>query len=127
MARLIGETHDLVFDRRAVARSAAADAPRVHRRPIEAGADDLVRCLGRVRDVTGDLRLNDTLAGKGERKRWIVAVLDLEPIVVDGARIEARAGSRLQAADAKAQLDQLLTDPCRREVSGPTGGVVLVA
>jgi hypothetical protein len=43
VAVLAGETMNLVFDRRAVARPNAFDDAGVHRRAIEIGADDVVR------------------------------------------------------------------------------------
>ena len=39
----LGEAHDLVLDRRAVARPDAGDLPRVHRRAVQVGADHGVR------------------------------------------------------------------------------------
>ena len=57
MPVLVGEAHDLVLDRRAVARPARLDLARVHRRPVQVGADQVVDRLVRVGDVAVHLRL----------------------------------------------------------------------
>ncbi len=53
--RAIRESHDLVLDRRAIARTAALDLTRIHRRAGEIRADDLVRRRRRRRDPAADL------------------------------------------------------------------------
>src|SRR5215472_8942743 len=44
----LGEAHDFVFDRGAVARADALDLAGIQRRAVERTADDLVRALARV-------------------------------------------------------------------------------
>ena len=53
---LVGEAHDLVLDRRTVARAHAFDHARVQRRAIQPRADDVVRARRRVRDPATALR-----------------------------------------------------------------------
>src|SRR5581483_1340855 len=59
VAVALAELHDLVFDRRAVARTSAGDLSGVHRRAMDVGADDVVRRLGGARDAALDLRIVD--------------------------------------------------------------------
>ena len=69
------EAHDLVFDRRAIARPAAGDLPGIHRRPADVRRDDLVGGGRRPRDVARHLRRGDG-AGQGrEGLRRIVTGL----------------------------------------------------
>src|SRR5581483_1761720 len=95
MALLIGEAHDLILDRWAIARPAAVDDPGINRRAVQRSADRLVRFVIGVRDVTRHLLLRDLLGRERERRGRIVAVLDLEPLKVDRARVETRACARL--------------------------------
>ena len=75
MPILVGEAHDLVLDRRTVARPAALDLAGVHRRPVQVGADEIVDRLVGVGDVAIHLRLRDALGGEAERPRVVVAGL----------------------------------------------------
>ena len=70
MLRLLGEAHDLVFDRRAVARTDGLDLAGVHRRAMHVVADELQRLRRRVRDVAADLtqRRLTRACVNGERK-----------------------------------------------------------
>ena len=56
VAVALREAHDLVLDRRAVARADALDDARVHRRAVEAAADDVVGARVGVRDPARPLR-----------------------------------------------------------------------
>ena len=62
----LAEAHDLVLDRRAIARSAALDLPGIHRRAMHIVADDLVGRVGRAGDAALDLSVVDAL---GQRRR----------------------------------------------------------
>ena len=76
VARPLGEAHDLVLDRRTVARTDALDDAGEQRRAIEAAANDLVRALVGVRDPAGDLpRMHRAVADEAEHRRRIVARL----------------------------------------------------
>ena len=55
VAVLVGEAHHLVLDGRAVARPDAFDDAGVHRRAVQAGADDFVGALVGVGDVARHL------------------------------------------------------------------------
>jgi hypothetical protein len=92
VAVLVGEPHDLVFDRRAVAGAAGADLAAVHRRAVQVAADQVVDLLVGVGDPAGNL-LDRQLAGqKGKRRGRIVAGLDLQTAEVDTVRPFRRAG-----------------------------------
>ena len=53
----LAEAHDLVLDRRAIARPAARDLAGIHRRAMHVGADDPMRGLGGPGDAALDLRV----------------------------------------------------------------------
>ncbi len=128
VARAIGETHDLVLDRRAIARADAFDDAGEKRRAIEAPADDLVRVLVRVRDPARQLpRMHCAVADETEDGRRIVPWLRLERREVDRATVEARRRSSLQAAGRQLQLAQARAQRLRRRVARPSRLVVLQA
>ncbi len=89
-----GKAHDLVLDRRAVARAGRGDLPGIHGRAGEIGADDGVRRLGRAGDGAGDLARGDLVGEEGERHRRIVGRLLLQAIPVDRSAEKAGPGCR---------------------------------
>ena len=99
VAVAVGEAHDLVFDRWAVARPHPLDTTRVHRREVQILRDDRVRGGGGVGDVAGNLpqdgkgRLGSELA---EGDGALVAPLLLEDFPVQAVPVQARGRSRLQ-------------------------------
>ena len=127
MALALAELDDLVLDRRAVARSDAFDAAAVHRRAFQVVADHLVRSGVRVGDPAGNLRQRRLGGLVGERARRVVAGLDLQRVIVDGAAIDSRRGARLEPADLEAELHQPLGGPFRRGLAGAAGAVGVVA
>ena len=106
----LGEAHDLVLDRRAVARTDAFDLAGVHRRPMEVGADDLVGGRRGLGDVAGDLRRGDRARQIGEGLGRLVAVLLLERAVVDRAAIEPRRRAGLETTESGSRRLQLLRE-----------------
>ncbi len=109
--RLVGKPDDLVFDRRAIPRTNALDRPCEHRRFVERAANDVVRLLGRFRDVTRDLA-RVVAAPPQERKYRSrpIARLLLHHVVVQGASIEPRRRACFQAGHAKRQLAEPLRE-----------------
>ena len=89
MLIFLGKAHDLVFDRRAIARTAALDLAAIHRRTVEIGTNDFVGRLGRPGQVAGNLRHRDFLGQEGKRIGWRVARLFLQTGPVDGPAIKA--------------------------------------
>ena len=104
--RLVRELDDLVFDGRAVARADALDAAGVHGRAMDIFADEAQRLRRGEGDVATDLRLNDLLGAEAEGRGIGVAGLLFERLPVDGAAVEARRRSGLEAAGAKAERAQ---------------------
>src|SRR5262249_59004656 len=62
---------------------------------------------------------------KRERRRRLVARLNLEIGVVDGAAVKPRAGAGLEPADAEAEFAQVITESHRGEVASTSSVVVL--
>src|SRR5262245_56886983 len=73
----LAEFYDLVFDRRTIARSAACDLPRVHRRAMHILAYDLVGGLNGPRDAEFDMGIFDTSC---ESRKGIARVIDMRPL-----------------------------------------------
>ena len=117
MALLVAKAHHLVLDRRAVARAAAVDHAGVHRRAIEAAADNLVGRLVGERQVAGNLRLRDAGGAKGERRRRLVTGLDFERRIIDRTGVEARTRSGLEASDLKTKRGKAVAETHRGEVA----------
>ena len=108
---LVGEAHDLVLDRRAIARPAALDLAGVHRRAVQVRADQVVHRRVGVGDVAIELRLRDALGGEAERPRIGVAGLRLaacvksivRPLSRQGVPVLKRASSKPQRVQAVAE------------------------
>ena len=76
---LVGKAHDLVFNGRTVARPHTFDRAGVHRRAVEATADDVVRALVGVRDVARHLaRMIFDAPHEGKHRQRFVARLRRE-------------------------------------------------
>ena len=58
MAGLVGKAHDLVLDRRAIARADPFDMAAIHRAARKVVADDLMRRVARMRYAAGNLPRN---------------------------------------------------------------------
>ena len=107
VAGLVGETGDLVLDRRAVARPHPFDDAGIHRRAIEAAADDFVGCGRGVGDpARALLGMHRRIAHEGKHRRRIVARLLLGLTVIDGAAVDARRCAGLQPANRQIQFAQ---------------------
>ena len=123
MAVFVGEPHDLVFDRGAVAGALAVDEAAVDRCQVQVVANQLVGGGGGAGDVAAH-RLAAHPGGriKGEEAIVGIAGLLLEGIEGDAAAIDAGGGARFEAIGAEAQglqrlgeaLGRLLTGPARR-------------
>ena len=125
--RLVRELDDLVFDGRAVARADALDAPGVHGRAVDVLADEAERLRRGEGDVAGDLRLNDLLGAEAEGRGIGVAGLLFERLPMDGAAVEARRRSCLEAASAKAQGAEGLAEEDDGGLAAAAGGIALFA
>ncbi len=125
--RLVGEANDLVLDGGAVARADGLDLAGVHGRAVDVAADDVEGFGGCGGDVAGDLAKRDVLGAEGERG-WVgVAGLLFEAGPIDGAAVEARRCSGLEAAAAEAEALEGFAEERAGGLAGAAGGVLLLA
>ena len=126
---LVGKLDDLVFNRRAVARTDGMDLSAVHGRTVDVFPDDALSFRSGPRDVARHLRImmGDPPGAKAEGRRIVVAGLDLEARPVDGAAIEARRGSRLQPATAQAEPLEGLAQQDGGRFARASRGILLFA
>ncbi len=126
---LVGKLDDLVFDRRAIARSDGLNLAAVHRRAVHVLADDAMRFRRGPRDVAGHLRvvMRDALGAEAEGRGIDIAGLHLESRPVDGAAIEARRRAGLQAASAQAEFLERFAEQNGGRFAGASGGILLFA
>ncbi len=72
----VGEAHDFVFDRRAVAWADTFDHPCVHWATIEVTADHIMGFLVGMSDITRHLLgMLGRIAHKREYWHWVIAML----------------------------------------------------
>ena len=102
------------------------DLAVVHRRTIYVLANDAVDLLGDERDIAGNLLANDLLRAEAERSQIFVSGLLLELAPVDGAAVEARGCSGLEAATAQAKLLERFAEEDGGWFSVTTGGIGLL-
>ena len=123
----LGKAHDLVLDRRTIARADAGDLARIHRRAVEIGANDGMRRRGRHCDVADDLRRLDAVGHEREGRRRVVAGLHIEPGPVYRAAVEPRRRAGLEAPERKAVAGECLRQPERRLLADTARRDLLVA
>ena len=99
----VGELHDLVFDRGAVARPAPADGAPVQRGLLQVGADDRLHFFASPRDPARHLARQRRALVEREAGCVRVAVLALYLGPVDAATIDAWGRSRLEAQCCKSK------------------------
>src|SRR4029079_17570386 len=112
------EFHDLVFDRRAIARTARSDGAAVHGRTADVFLDDPLAGLPEERDPARELlRMAGPAASPArlspEVRPGIVELLDLaflafEAREVHRPAVDSRRRARLEARDGESHLVQLL-------------------
>ncbi len=125
VAVLAGETMDLVFDRRAVARSDAFDDAGEHRRAVQPGSDDVVGPAVGVGDPAGHLaRMLAAIAEEGKHRHRIVAGLFLQQRIVDAAAVEPGRRAGLEAADRQPDFLEAFGQRNRRRITEAPGAVV---
>ncbi|KAG1245399.1 hypothetical protein G6F65_021253 [Rhizopus arrhizus] len=129
MGFLVGKAMDLVFDGRAVARPHPFDDAAVHRRAVQAAADDVVRAGVGVRDPARQLAgVHGHVTHVRKHGDGIeIAGLLFQNAVVDRASVDARRGARLQAALRKLQFLQALPQRYRRRIAGAATRIILQA
>jgi hypothetical protein len=110
---LVREAHDLVLDRRAIARPPPLDDAAEQRRPLEVRADDGVRRLVGPHLVALDLARRERRGAQRERQRLRIARLRLQLREVDRVAPQPRRRSRLQPPQREAESAQALADAFR--------------
>src|SRR5262249_24475855 len=106
---LLGESRNLVLERRAIARADPANLTVVERRPSEIRTDQLVHAISRVQEMALDLRPVDRAGHERKRNGRLVASLDHESAALDLAcevyalAIEPRRSARLQSTPLEAE------------------------
>ncbi len=122
---LVGEAVDLVLDRRAVTRADAFDDAGVHRRTVEAAADDVVRALVGFGDPARQLaRVLGGIAEEGKDRHRVVRMLLFHHREIDGLAVEAGRRAGLEAALRQVQLFQPGGQRIRGRIAHAAAGVV---
>lgn len=118
----LGEPHDLVLDRRAVAWPNRRDLPGIHRRPVEVRADQGVCRRGRFSNGTGDLPRLDAVGQEGEWLRRLVAWLRRQARPIDRASPQAWRRPGLEPAEREVLPVQALRKSDGRRLTDPARG-----
>ncbi|MCY1527140.1 hypothetical protein D9M68_621970 [compost metagenome] len=126
---LVREAVNLVFNRRAIPRAHAFYHAAVHRRTVQAAADDVVRTGIGVGDPARQLlRMHPDIAQIGKHGDGIqIARLLLQHAVVDGTAINTRRRAGLQAPLRKLELFQALAQGDCGRIPCPAARVILQA
>src|SRR5579875_752455 len=147
---LIGEAHNLILDRGAVARANALNHARIERRTVQVVADNLVRAFGGAYQVAGQLRSPavqvlicdgvdrvGATAGQlhilargyvsGKIERDAAPRLWFRLAEIDGTRVDAWRRTGFEAPDLQSQRAQRLGYAQGRSFSGPAAGLCLRA
>ncbi len=127
MPILVGEPHDLVFDRWTIARPTRLNLPGVHRRAMQIGADQFVDCFVCIGDPARNLRRRERIGEERKRLRIIVARLKFGLRIVDRAAVEPGRCARLEPPQFEAESLKRTADPCGRPFAGPAAGRLCLA
>src|SRR5689334_22488758 len=98
----LAKLDDLVFNRGAIPRAARRNLPRVHRRAMYVGANDLMRLICGACDTALNLRCSDAL---GQHREWlgrVVAGLHFERGPIDRFSVDARRRTGLKTSEREA-------------------------
>ena len=125
VAVAIAEALHLVFDRRAIAWTAAFDRASKERRSVDIGLDDGVRFGSGAGDRAIDLREAASGREGGHRPVGRLGRLALEASPVDRPTVEARRGSGFESAIGQSQfLDLVGETQCGALADAATGTLV---
>src|SRR5687767_861282 len=132
MSLSVGKLYDLVFDRRAVPRTARRDDAAVHCRLLDVFLDDALAIGFEVRDPARHLdwvsascafsALRAPEMRPGIIELLDLALLDLQRRVVNGASIDTRRSSGLESGDGQPSLLELFSEVSSRSFPGSTAG-----
>ena len=128
MALAIGKPHDLVLERRAVARTDAPNLAVVERRLVDVAANELVHPCRRVQRVAGDLLPVDAIGRERERHGRVVARPGARSARSRCSRRSSRGGVPvLSRPQRKPQRLQRFGQLVRRRLAGAARRPLLVA
>src|SRR5229473_3572421 len=123
----VSKPHDLVLERRTVARTPSDNASLVERRAVKVAANDAMGFTCRVGDVTKQLRqprkwmacfcLQGRPQGEGRRVR--LAGLGRAALVIDRASAQARGSAGLESTKSKSQIPEAPGQAARRWIAHP--------
>ena len=118
---LVGEGAELVLDARAIARTAAMNDARKQRRAVEAGAEDVMDLLVRMKDVAVHLRRTALDRRRDVEVREaggvVIAELDRKFRQVEGADVDARGSAGLHPGGRDTERSDLVGDPVSRRLA----------
>ena len=126
VALLILKAHDLILDRRAVARANALDVAAVQRRAVQIFQNDPVGLGVGVGNVAVDLVVHRLTRQKAERLQFFIRVtgLALQLGKVDTAAMHTGRGAGFKTTQRKAVFDQTFRQGCGG--MGAVGAAVVV-
>src|SRR5712691_2881587 len=136
MRGFIGKLHDLVLDRRTIARTGALYPAGIKWRTMQVLLDDFMGLRSGVGDPAGHLfhvELTSVIKIKGENlvldpshvlvkrepRRRLVSELDFAPREIDRTRIESTGRTRLESPNIKAQFSEVCAQ-ARAPISHPS-------
>ena len=117
MPTAIGKAHDLVLDRRAIARTNRSDLAIIHRRTMQVFTNRRVRLVGGVARPARHLRLLDAFRQKRERQRRLIARLFFAQIPTHRIRMNTAGGPGLVPHQTQTQARQRTRQARRRSVA----------
>ncbi len=119
------KTVHLVFDTGTVASTDAFDLACEHRGTIKARTDDVVGFLIGIGDVAIDLRQHRFIVVERKATRWVVALLNLAGLPVDGTSIQTRRGAGFETPHIQIEREQLFSKPNGGTISSTSSLEVL--
>ena len=126
--RLVGETMDLVLDRRAITRTHAFNDTGEHRRAVEAATDCLVCALVGMGNPARQLaRMLLAPTEEGKHRRRIITGLLGHHSEIDAATVDPRRRARFQPAYRQFQFAQAGRQTDRGRIPGAAALVTLQA
>src|SRR5579884_512644 len=108
MALLVGKTHDLVLDRRAISGAGRFDHSAVHRRPIEIRPNDVMRLRVRVREMAQHLPQLNRFRSIRKRCGQLIAGLRDHRGKIDRLAVEARRGPGLEPSPFETEISHAI-------------------
>ena len=122
----VGEAHDFVFDRRAVAWADTFDHPCIHWATIEVTADHIMGFLVGMSDITRHLLgMLGRIAHKREYRHWVIAMLLRQHTKVDSSSINTRWCPGFQTTNAQRQFTQTARKRNGRRITSTATAVII--